>query len=164
MFNIKGTVKGYIYDCCEKYAKKKNMSIDDVQLILSLDVQLSGRDTLAVSNSYVLCEKYVKKEQYTFLQVLDVTIDFLGRQILAEPFIRKALVRFSQEHDIEIEKVSVMCVPFRNDKKKKDISLFLYNGDDYVSTTFKDASGEVIDGLSFDDLFREEDFELPTMQ
>ena len=163
MLNIKGTVKGYIYDCCEKYAKKKGISIDDIQLILSLDVDLGSNNKLSVSNSYFVCEQYVKKQQYTFLQVLDVTIDFLGRQVLAEPFIRKSLIRLSKENDIDIEKVSIMCVPFRNDRKKKDISLYVYNGDNYVSTTFKDANGEDVDGLSFDDLFRDEDFELPTM-
>ena len=163
MFNIKGTVKSVIFDCCEKYAKRKSISIDDVQLIMSLDVQLSGENKLALANTYFLCEQYSKKEQYTFLNVLGVNIDFLGRQMLAEPFIRKALIRFSKEHDIEIEKVSVMCVPFRNGKKK-DISLFLYNGDNYVSTSFiEQPSGEEVQGLSFDDLFRDEDFEIPSM-
>ena len=163
MLNIKGTVKGYIFDCCEKYAKKNNLTTDDVQLIMSLDVELKPNDKLAISNTYIICEKYVRKVEYTFLEVLGVTIDFLGRQMLAEPFIRKSLVRFSQEHNIEIEKVSVMCVPFLNGKKK-DVSLFLYNGDSYVDTSFKDESGEEIQGLSFDDLFRDEDFELPSME
>ena len=48
MLNIKGTVKGYIYDCCDKYAKKKGISIDDIQLILSLDVDLGSNNKLSV--------------------------------------------------------------------------------------------------------------------
>jgi len=161
MFNVKGTVKGYIYDCCEKYAKKKNLSIDDVQLIMSLDVTLNHDNSVSFSNAYFVCEKYVRKVKYDFLQVLGVAVDFFGRQMLAEPFIRKSLVRFSQEHNVEIEKVSVMCVPFLKGKKK-DVSLFLYNGDNYVETSFIDENEEEIQGLSFDDLFRDEDFELPT--
>ena len=43
-----------------------------------------------------------------------------------------------------------MCVPTKNEKGKNDILLFIYNDNQYVET------------IDFDDLFREEDFELPT--
>jgi hypothetical protein len=84
------------------------------------------------------------------MQVLGVKIDFLGYSKLAPPFILKSLIRFSEEHKIALDKVLVMCVPTKNEKGKNDILLFIYNGNDYVET------------INFDDLFREEDFELPT--
>ena len=125
MFNIKGTVKGYIFDCCERYAKAKGISIDSVQLIMSLDVKLKGEDIVGVDNTYFLCENYEKKEQYTFLQVIDVTIDFFGKQMLAEPFIRKSLVRLAQTHEIDIQKVNVLCSPFLNSVLGEMCSPFL---------------------------------------
>jgi hypothetical protein len=97
-----------------------------------------------------MCESYVKKESYDIMQVLGVTIDFLGYSRLAPPFIVKSLIRFSEQHKIELDKVLVMCVPTKNEKGKNDILLFLYNGNDYVET------------ITFSDLFSELDVEMPT--
>jgi hypothetical protein len=60
------------------------------------------------------------------------------------------LVRFSEKHSIDIDKVKVMCIPTLNEKGKPDVLLFVYNDSEYVET------------ISFAELFREEDFEIPT--
>jgi hypothetical protein len=138
---IQSETKKMMYKCCERYAKEKGLSVESIQLILGLDEN---------GNTYTLCENYVRKENYDIMQVLGVKIDFLGYSKLAPPFILKSLIRFSEEHKIALDKVLVMCVPTKNEKGKNDILLFIYNGNDYVET------------INFDDLFREEDFELPT--
>jgi len=138
---IQSETKKMMYKCCERYAKDKGLSVEGVQLILGLDEN---------GNTYTICEDYVRKENYDIMQVLGVKIDFLGYSKLAPPFILKSLIRFSKEHKISLDKVLVMCVPTKNEKGKNDILLFIYNGNDYVET------------INFDDLFREEDFELPT--
>lgn len=138
---IQSETKKMMYKCCERYAKQKGLVVDSVQLILGLDEN---------GNTYTMCENYVKKESYDIMQVLGVKIDFLGYSKLAPPFILKSLIRFSQEYDIQLDKVSVMCVPTKNEKGKNDILLFVYNDNQYVST------------ITFDELFREEDIELPT--
>lgn len=137
---IQSETKKMMYKCCERYAKDKILAVDDVQLILGLDEN---------GNTYTMCEKYVKKEKYDIMQVLGVKIDFLGYSQLAPPFILKSLIRFSQEYDIQLDKISVMCVPTKNERGKNDILLFIYNGDQYFST------------ITFDELFREQDIELP---
>lgn len=138
---IQSETKKMMYKCCERYAKQKGLAVDSVQLILGLDEN---------GNTYTICENYVKKENYDIMQVLGVKIDFLGYSKLAPPFILKSLIRFSQEYDIQLDKISVMCVPAKNEKGKNDILLFVYNDNQYVST------------ITFDELFREEDIELPT--
>jgi hypothetical protein len=138
---IQSETKKMMYKCCEKYAKEKNLNVESVQLILGLD---------ANGNTYTLCENYVRKENYDIMQVLGVKIDFLGYSKLAPPFILKSLIRFSEEYKIPLQDSLVMCVPTKNEKGKNDILLFIYNDNKYVET------------INFDDLFREEDFELPT--
>jgi hypothetical protein len=69
---------------------------------------------------------------------------------MAPPFILKSLIRFSETQNIGLDKVEVMCVPTKNEKGKNDVLLFVYNDNQYVET------------IDFDDLFREEDIELPT--
>jgi hypothetical protein len=137
---IQNESKKMMYKCCEKYAAKKNISIDDVQLILGLNDE---------GNTYTLCEKYVRKENYTIMQVLGVKIDFLGYSQLAPPFILKSLIKFAEKHGIEFEKVNVMCVPCKDEKGKNDIQLFVYNDTAYVET------------ITFEELFSEDDFTLP---
>jgi len=138
---IQSETKKMMYKCCERYARENGLNVEGVQLILGLDEN---------GNTYTICEDYVRKVNYDIMQVLGVKIDFLGYSKLAPPFILKSLVRFSEKHKISLDKVLVMCVPTKNEKGKNDILLFVYNDNQYVET------------INFDDLFREEDFELPT--
>lgn len=138
---IQSETKKMMYKCCERYSKEKGLNVEKVQLILGLDEN---------GNTYTMCEDYVRKENYDIMQVLGVKIDFLGYSKLAPPFILKSLIRFSKEFDIPLDQIMVMCIPTKNEKGKNDVLLFVYNGNKYVET------------INFDDLFREEDFELPT--
>jgi hypothetical protein len=138
---IQSETKKMMYKCCERYARENGLNVEGVQLILGLDEN---------GNTYTVCEDYVRKVNYDIMEVLGVKIDFLGYSKLAPPFILKSLVRFSEEHKISLDKTLVMCVPTKNEKGKNDVLLFVYNDNQYVET------------IDFDDLFREEDFELPT--
>ena len=138
---IQSETKKMMYKCCERYARENGLNVEGVQLILGLDEN---------GNTYTICEDYVRKVNYDIMEVLGVKIDFLGYSKLAPPFILKSLVRFSGEHKISLDKTLVMCVPTKNEKGKNDVLLFVYNDNQYVET------------IDFDDLFREEDFELPT--
>ena len=138
---IQNESKKMMFNCCEKYATNKRMNVESIQLILGINEE---------GNTYTLCEDYVRKENYDIMQVLGVRIDFLGYSKLAPPFILKSLVRFSENYSIDLIKTYVMCVPSKNEKGKGEISLFLYNGNDFVES------------LEFSDLFSEEDIELPT--
>ena len=140
---IQSETKKIMYKCCERYAKKKSVPIENVQLVLGLDEN---------GNTYTMCESYVPTESYDFLQVLGVRIDFMNYSSFAPPFITKSLVRFMEKYSIQPDKVKVMCVPHLNEKKKGDIALFVYNGNDYVET------------ISFPELFREEDMEMPKLE
>lgn len=142
---IQSETKKMMYKCCERYARENGLNVENVQLILGLDEGLDEN-----TNTYTICEDYVRKVNYDIMEVLGVKIDFLGYSKLAPPFILKSLVRFSKEHKISLDKTLVMCVPTKNKKGKNDILLFIYNDNQYVET------------INFHDLFREEDIELPT--
>jgi len=132
-----------MYKCCERYAFTHNQGIEDVQLILGLNEN---------GNTYTMCENYARKEEYSILQVLGVRIDFKGYSLMAPPFILKSILRFAEKHGVDVDKIFIMCVPFKNEKDKNDIKLFLYNGNEYLET------------IEFSDLFREEDIEMPSIQ
>jgi len=142
---IQSETKKMMYKCCERYATSNKKSIDDIQLILGLDVNDENEP-----NKYTICESYLPKKELSIMEVLGVKIDFLGYSKLAPPFILKSLIRFATDNEVDYEKICIMCVPTRNEKNKPDILLALYNGMEYIET------------ITFSDLFREEDFEMPT--
>jgi len=97
---------------------------------------------------------------YTILQVLNTKIPFGMYVMLAPPFINKALRRHADTLGISHDKISCMCVPIEVEMKanvygvvkiKKDIRLFLYNGNDLVRE------------IEFEELFNEEDSVMPKM-
>jgi len=137
---IQSETKKLMFNCCKRHSEQKMIELENVQLILGLDVD---------GNTYTICENYRPKLSLDIMGVLGVKIDFLGYSRLAPPFILKSLVRFSEVHNIPIENTKVMCVPRKNEKGKADVLLFVYNGNNYVET------------ITFEDLFREEDFEIP---
>jgi hypothetical protein len=139
---IQSETKKMMYGCCERHSKKNQVDIEDVQLILGLGDEQD--------NTYIVCEKYRPKASLDIMGVLGVRVDFLGYSRLAPPFIKKSLIRFSEAHQIDLDKVKIMCIPTKNEKDKPDVLLFLYNEMSYVET------------ITFSDLFREEDIEIPT--
>jgi hypothetical protein len=136
---IQSETKKIMYNCIKKYAEKEKKEISDVQLILGVDEN---------GNTYTLCEQYEPKKQLDILGVLGVKIDFLQYSKLAPPFILKSLIRFSNAHGYPLENSKVMCIPTTTEKGKPDVLLFVYNNKAYVET------------ITFDDLFREEDFDI----
>jgi hypothetical protein len=137
--------KKIIYKCCSRYATENKKDISEIQLILSLNVNPEIEEL----NRYTICESYVPKKEFDIKGVLGVKIDLLGYSQIAPPFIYKSLIRFCNSHHIEYDKVNIMCVPVVTENKKTDILLALYNGMDYLET------------ITFEDLFREEDIEIP---
>jgi hypothetical protein len=160
---IASKTKEIMYNCCEKYAAKNKLSLDEVQLSLALKL-VEMEDGLQVSDTYFMCQDYQKKEEYDIMKVLNVTIDFLGYSKLAPPFIVKSLMRYAEQYNTE--NISIMCIPsnYRNEKGKikKEVNLYLYKGNDYIPTTYEDEQGNEEQGIGFTDLFRAEDFEMPT--
>lgn len=156
---IQGKTKDIIYKCCEKYSLKNGIAdIQDVQLILGLIAE-QQEEGLMVANTYHICnnnnlggisidESIV--QEYDIMQVLGVKIDFLGYSKLAPPFVLKSLIRLTEKHNVEIEKIRAMCVPVP--AKKKDVRIFIYNGNNFIEE------------ITFAELFNEEDVELPQME
>jgi hypothetical protein len=137
---IQSEFRKIVLNCINKYAKNKALSVDNVQLMLGFN---------GIDNTYHILENYAKKEEFSIMDVLGVKIDFLGYSKLAPPFIAKSITRFAKVLKSEVNKVEVMCVVDKNEKGKEIINLYLYKSGQYEET------------IEFEDLFNEEDFEMP---
>lgn len=161
---IQSEFKKIILKCCKKHE-------GDVILVLGLDEQ--GQNTYTIVN-YIYDNEtnslkgydWSTQKSLTINEVLGVKIDFLGYSLLSEPFIQKALLRYSQKYNVPYDKISIFCFPtmsevikddkyvydiFGNVKMESSVDIFLYDGrEKYLET------------ITFSDLFKEEDMVLPT--
>ena len=137
---IQSEFRKIVLNCINKYAEDNSLSADNVQLMLGFN---------ETGNLYKILVNYVQKKELSILEVLDVRIDFKRYSILVPPFIEKSIKRFAKGLKVNIEEVEVMCVKDKNKKGEDIIKLFLYKSGNYVET------------IEFEDLFNEEDFEMP---
>jgi hypothetical protein len=73
----------------------------------------------------VLVENKVKK-QVTFNQILNVKLDFLGREIIATPFISSSLRRLRREQECGFEDVSVLI--YKQKEEQEVPNLYFFEG------------------------------------
>jgi hypothetical protein len=71
----------------------------------------------------VLVDNKVKK-QVTFNQILNVKLDFLGREIIATPFISSSLRRLRREQGCGYEDVSVLIYKQRDEQEVPNLYFF----------------------------------------
>lgn len=157
--------KKILFKCCDRYATSEKKSLNQVQLILSLNPEADLNDVITL-NLYHICEDYKKKKSLTIFEVLKVPfgLDFLGYSQTAPPFIYKALNRFAEKYKIELDKVSILCQSSLDDRKKPEVHLALYNGYQFITEVLfyprEDENGDVIDADA-EYLFNDQDFEMP---
>jgi hypothetical protein len=145
---IQSETREIIYNCCERYAKKKGIEIENIQLILGINKD---------GNTYSLCERFNPKEHLSINEVLGVRIDFTGKSLIAPPFIRKSLFRFAEQYKLNPIETKILCIPSINEKGKPDVMLYVYKGNEKNKLI-----GSLIEEITFAKLFREEDIEMPT--
>jgi hypothetical protein len=173
---IQGEFKKIILKCCAKYNK-------DVALILGIDEEGTNAYTIIeylydYEENQMKGFKWDEAQHLTILQVLGVKIDILNYSGLAEPFIQKSILRFSEQLGIHYSKISMICFPTQRPKLKRkqnetdedeyvydregnvvyvdDVDIYLYDGRTQEHCIYKET-------ISFSDLFNEQDL-IPTTE
>jgi hypothetical protein len=116
----------------KRYSSSYGTTPENVQISFSLDAD--GEVIYRVYNNYK------KIEDVTFLNILDVRIDFKGYSFIAPPFIQKTIVRFANELGVKIQNVFVML--YLNDDNALKLNLF--------------NMGEFVKSFELEDLFTAE--------
>jgi hypothetical protein len=116
----------------KRYSISYGATPQNVQISFSLDAD--GEVIYRVYNNYK------KIEDVTFLNILDVRIDFKGYSFIAPPFIQKTIVRFANELGVKIQNVFVML--YLNDDNALKLNLF--------------NMGEFVKSFELEDLFTSE--------
>lgn len=126
---IKSESKKLIYNCIERESKRFGIPLEKTRLALSLDENGNNAYSLIHETEEEGKKDFKTLKKMSFMDVLDVKIDFKGYSLIAPPFIQKSLIRFSHELSIEHTKVNAVCYPTY---KKGEIAICIFNEKNYV--------------------------------
>lgn len=103
-----------VYKACERYGKEEGLETNKVQVLFFLD------DEGEVA--YKILKEYRPWKQVTFLEILNVKIDFKLYSVMVPPFIQNTLIAYSEKLETNAQDLFVMCVV----KGENKVGLFLY--------------------------------------
>ncbi len=104
---------------CKRYGAEEGLDAMKMQVLFKL-----GEEDV----DYFILKEYKELKQVTFMNILNVRIDFKGYSMIVPPFIQKVLVKYAEELKAEPSKMSVLCLPQPNEK----VVLCLYNEKNFV--------------------------------
>ena len=74
--------------------------------------------------SYKVLKSYKPQKDITFKELLNVKVDFLGREIIATPFIKNCIKRLTKENSCTYKDINV--VVYSKDQECKNIKMYLF--------------------------------------
>ena len=119
----------------KRYAEEEKVEINQVQLLISTDnPDCEPQYKLLIHN------KPIKK--VSFNEILNVKLDFLGRELIATPFITSSLKKMIRENNCSYEEANVLI--YAGDKEAEDIKLYFFvNHTATKSMTFTDIFADI---------------------
>jgi hypothetical protein len=126
--DIQKTTAKIMLNAIENFSKEYQVAETEIQLM----IRASDEDCLPIYK--VLVNNKVKK-QVTFNQILNVKLDFLGREIIATPFIKSSLRKLRREQGCRFEDLSILIYKKteeeeeRSEEEEKNIpNLYFFEG------------------------------------
>ena len=100
-----------------RYAKEHNVNSTNVQLMIKAsDEECTPKYQLLLNNRY--------ERDLTFNQILNVKLDFLGREIIATPFIASSLRRLRREHPCNYNEVNILIYKAKEEQTNPNLYFF----------------------------------------
>ena len=107
-----------------RYSKEYNVESVKTQLMIKAsDGDCTPKYQLLINNRY--------EKDLTFNQILNVKLDFLGREIIATPFIASALRRLRREHPCDFNELNILI--YKTKEENTNPSLYFFEGSKAVN-------------------------------
>ena len=115
--NIKDSTKEVMLKAIDRYAEEYDCSSTECQLM----IKATNEDCVP---SYLLLIKNKIVKGLSFNEILNLKIDFLGREIIVTPFIASALRKIKKKHNMFFRDINVLI--YKPSEKIKEPKLFLF--------------------------------------
>lgn len=138
--SIAKQTKKIMQKAIKTFAEKNGVENKDSQvLIYPSNAELEPK--------YKICTNWKPKNEATFNELLNVKVDFLGREFIAGSFIKNTFGRIIREEKCkDFKDVNVIVYSASNDVKETDIKLHLFvNMKPIKEITFDYLFGEMDD-------------------
>ena len=116
--SIETQTKNVMRNAIKNFANENDVSNERVQLLIYSDnPELEPKYKLLLDNKPL--------KEVSFNEILNVKLDFLGREIIATPFITNTIKRLMRESNCQYNEVNILI--YQQDKTD-DINLYFFIG------------------------------------
>jgi hypothetical protein len=117
--DIQKTTSDIMLNAIKNFAKEYGVAETQTQLMIK------ASDEECTPTYRVLVDNKVKKD-VTFNEILNVKLDFLGRELIATPFISSSLRKLRREQGCGYEDVSVLI--YKQKEEQTIANLYFFEG------------------------------------
>jgi hypothetical protein len=117
--DIQKQTNNILQQAIKRYSEENEVSVKETQLMITTY-------TPECKPVYKVLKNFKPIKDVGFNEILDLKIDFLGREIIATPFITNAIMRIIKENSCEYSEVNVLI--YSNDENGDDLKLHLFIG------------------------------------
>ena len=117
--DIQKTTSDIMLNAIKNFSKEYGVAETQTQLMMK------ASDEQCTPTYRVLVDNKVKKD-VTFNQILNVKLDFLGRELIATPFISSSLRKLRREQGCGYEDVSVLI--YKQKEEQTSPNLYFFEG------------------------------------
>jgi hypothetical protein len=117
--DIQKTTSDIMLNAIKNFSKEYGVAETQTQLMIK------ASDEQCTPTYRVLVDNKVKKD-VTFNQILNVKLDFLGRELIATPFISSSLRKLRREQGCGYEDVSVLI--YKQKEEQTSPNLYFFEG------------------------------------
>ena len=118
--DIKETSIGIMKKAIQNFASKYEVDVTKSSILIST------KDKESANPNYLLLINNIPKGEVTFNEILNVKIDFLGREVIATPFIANSIKRLARENKCEVLDVNVLV--YTQSQNAEEMLLYLFIG------------------------------------
>jgi len=115
--SLETQTKKIMKDAIVRFASEKEVEQKRIQLLIYTD-------NPEIEPKYKVLLDNKEWKQVSFNEILNVKLDFLGREIIATPFITNSIKRLMKESSCNYNEVNVLIY----ENHKSDIDLFFFIG------------------------------------
>ena len=115
--DIEKQTKDVMLNAISNFSKEYEVSELETQLMIrATDSDCTPKYQVLVNNKF--------KKDVTFNEILNVKLDFLGREHIVSPFIARSLRKLRNEHKCEVDKMSILIYKKPSDETKPFLCFF----------------------------------------
>jgi len=115
--DIEKQTKDVMLNAISNFSKEYEVSDLETQLMIrATDSDCTPKYQVLVNNKF--------KKDVTFNEILNVKLDFLGREHIVSPFIASSLRKLRNEHNCEVEEMSILIYKRDSDPLKPYLYFF----------------------------------------